>query len=385
MPPKQKKPAASKLGEGKLLNWSRELKSWIRIPQVGRGGKWRDFGPWRALLGRAYGSGRKRTMGGATSGTLLHYLSTSTSKEILAHLCDNPCSAKVWRDGLMHLERMAICPDKKRNRQETPGGEEETGGKDELALFRKEAAKDEGRRKEKKRKEKSKTPNREKDDKEKKKKKKRSRTPSRESGERKEKKSKKDGNKKEIKVKAKKELSQVLGQTGLDPSPEVRQVLLKRARRLIEGKKKKEDKKKRSKSKKGSSGSEEGSDSSLSSTSEAGEDLALDREELFQATSSVRKIAAQVPGGMCSSWIRDCQDYLLNSQAQVWGHTVGEVQPLSMQYFRTSPHGSRVSHRGLHGKISFYKPGRQRQQIWECKGRRALWRHQAECATQLRP
>ena len=236
---------------------------------------------------------------GTSSDSLLQFLATSNSKELLAHLCEDPCGARVWRDGLMRLDRLAICPEKRKedwmsNCKDTPfrEGQDEPG--DDLALLRREAEEAEKTRKEKRRKEKSRTPNREKEDKKKKKKKSRSGTPSREEGEKKKKKSKKEGNKKEIKVKANKELALVLGQTGLDPSPEVRRVMLKRARRLVEGKKKKEEKEK--KSKKASSGTDDEDESGSSTTSMAEGEQGLDRGEIFQTTSTVRRIANEVPG-----------------------------------------------------------------------------------------
>ena len=257
---------------------------------------------------------------GTTSEALLHFLSGSPSKEVLAHLCGEPCERKVWKDGLIHVEKLALCKEEdKAEWMENAKEVKETAvaglGVDDLAILRKEAEEAGKRKKEKK--------------------KRRSRSPVREQKDEEEKEKKKEEGKGGLRMKAKKELEQVLGATGLDPSPTIRRKFIKKARRLVEGKKKKKKKKKKSGGRSGSDSSTNEEESS-GDTSSSEKNQGLDREEIFKSTSAVRRLAAEYPGTLTASWIRDCQDYLLNSQGQVWTQTESQVQPVAVQFFRTN-------------------------------------------------
>ena len=256
---------------------------------------------------------------GTDSEALLAYLSGQTPRLLQVHLCQDPCENKLWKDGLFHLQKSSAWTsppeDWMRNLREVvppPGGE---GGGDELAALRAEA--EELRKKV-----------------EKKKKEKKSKSPKRKKREEKDEEEKKKKKVKKARIKAKKSLAAVLGQTGLDPDPEVRRYFAKEAKRMIQGKKKKK-KKKEKKSKSGSEGSSlSGSKKEDSSSSETGDVGALDQDDLFEATSSAKKISQAFPGVLASAWMKEVQSFLLTSQGQIWDMAETQVQPLAMQYFR---------------------------------------------------
>eukprot|EP00438_Fugacium_kawagutii_P019800 Skav234937 [mRNA] locus=scaffold2677:152512:155029:- [translate_table: standard] len=254
---------------------------------------------------------------GTKQEALLRYLSQAPGKELLVHLCDIPCSRLVWQDGVVHLEKaykvgddieewmsnaMAVVP--------PPEAEQPA---DELSLLRMEqdrlapgrGAEARGdTSKEKKRKKEPKEP------------------VDLEEGRVKASSSKKE------KGKHKKPLSDVFGGTGMDPCPQVRQKLRKKARRLN----KKEKKKKQRKGSSSSGSSTKKSQESSSSEGSLGEG---DRPgELFGETMLVRKIATKYPGVLCASWLRETQDNLMTSQGQLWSQVDGAVPPLAMQYYR---------------------------------------------------
>jgi hypothetical protein len=252
---------------------------------------------------------------GTSSASLLTYLTGRQPRHLSVHLCSDPCEEKIWRDGLMHLVKAQIWDKEEEdwmsNLKEVHIDSGEAPPGDELAGLRREAA-------------------------ELRDKKKKSRSPSRK---RKDKERRLDVDEemksKDYKIKAKKKLEDVLGMTGLDPDPATRRVFLRRAKRLVDGKKKKKKKKRKKKGGEGSSSdSESGSKgSSLSSSFSAGA-RGLEMEELFGSSSTAKRVAQEFPGVLTSSWIRECQDYLMNAQGQLWSQQETEVQPLAVQFFR---------------------------------------------------
>ena len=253
---------------------------------------------------------------GTSSASLLTYLTGRQPRHLSVHLCSDPCEEKIWRDGLMHLVKAQIWDKEEEdwmsNLKEVRIDSGEAPPGDELAGLRREAAELRD------------------------KKKKKSRSPSRK---RKDKERRLDVDEemksKDYKIKAKKKLEDVLGMTGLDPDPATRRVFLRRAKRLVDGKKKKKKKKRKKKGGEGSSSdSESGSKgSSLSSSFSAGA-RGLEMEELFGSSSTAKRVAQEFPGVLTSSWIRECQDYLMNAQGQLWSQQETEVQPLAVQFFR---------------------------------------------------
>ena len=265
---------------------------------------------------------------GTKSEVILHNLSGKRQKRLRVHLCGKTCEHRVWKEDVVHLvkvrkwekEAEAWMSNMKDVRMERGNAPEE----DELQALREEAREvtPPGREKKKKRKKsRSKSPKTGKDRK------------------KEEKKEKKKASSKSVRVKAKKGLEEVLGNTGLDPDPDIRRKLIKKARKLAEGKKTKK-KKKSKKDEKASSGEEgaesEDSDSEESTTTE---EKGLEQEELFGSVTSVKRISQEYPGVLTSSWIGDCQQYLLDAHGQIWNKEEGPVQPLAVAFYRNQMHG----------------------------------------------
>ena len=264
---------------------------------------------------------------GTMSESLLQYLSGTADKRIVVHLCGGDCSHKVWREDLVHLTKATrwktAAEDWMGNAREVailPGGE---GERDELRRVREEAIEMATPGVGRTRRSRTRSP--------KKKKKK-------EEAEEKKEKEKPEG--KKLKVQAEKSLEAVLGHTGLDPSQEVRKRFIKRARKLVQGKKyKKKSKKRKSRKNSSSPGETDSQASKTSSSSSSQEDKGIDQEDLFGGASSVRKVSQEYPGVLTASWIRECQRFLLDSQGQVWTKREGSVPPLAVQFFRNQMHG----------------------------------------------
>ena len=258
---------------------------------------------------------------GTTSDSVLKYLSGQENKTLRVHLCGKGCTHRLWQDDLIHLTKLSRwnkeAEDWMTNLNEVVPRREDPGGADELGLLRREAELEERKEEKKKKKEK------------------RSRTRSAKRKEKKRRSSSRDKEEKKrsIKIRAKKRITDVLGDTGLDPDPEYRKRLVRRARKIADGKKKKKKKKKKEGgSGSAGSGSQSGEASDSSSTHEEGRGVS--REELFGATSTAKKISQQYPGVLGAAWLQEAQDYLMDNQGQVWSQKEGEVPPLAVNYFR---------------------------------------------------
>lgn len=249
---------------------------------------------------------------------LLRYLSGQKKKEVLLHLCAEPCTHLVWKDGIIHIDQvekvgmhveewmtnaMAV--------REPAGLEDEI---DELAALRKEmedqppGVGDRDQEKEAVKKKRKK----EKEEKDKGKKEQAA----------------KSSSSRKMKVKARKEISEVFQATGMDPDPTVRRRFRKKAQRMQ--KRKKKIKKKKGSSLSGSTSEESGASSSSGhSTQEVGQP-----SELFGETSVVRKIGTKYPGVLTAAWVRESQDVLMTSQGQMWHQVEGPLPPVSVQFFR---------------------------------------------------
>ena len=252
---------------------------------------------------------------GTNSASLLTYLTGRQPRHLTVHLCGDPCEEKIWRDGLLHLVKAQLWDQEEEdwmsNLKEVRIDTGESPPGDELAGLRREAAE----LRDKKKKE-SRSPSRKRKDKER-----------RLSAD-------EEMKSRDYKIKAKKKLEDVLGMTGLDPEPATRRVFLRRAKRLVDGKKKKKKKRKKKGGEGMSSDSESGSQgSSLSSSFSVGA-KGLEMEELFGSSSTAKKVAQEFPGVLTASWIRECQDYLMNAQGQLWSQQETVVQPLAVQFFR---------------------------------------------------
>lgn len=251
---------------------------------------------------------------GTRQESLLRYLSGKADKEVLLHLCEQPCSRMLWADGVVHIETV----------KKVQGSPEEwmtnamvvkdplaaPQDVDELAALRADQARlppgmgeEESLEDKKKRKEK-------------------------EAKDRRKKESElKPTSSKKPKMRARKGLEEVFGSTGMDPDPGARRRLRHKAKRM---RKKKKTKKRKASSLSGSSSpGSNGSSSSEGSAQEAGQGA-----ELFGETLLVRKIGLRFPGVLSASWIQECQDVLMTSQGQLWSQVEGSLPPLAVQYYR---------------------------------------------------
>ena len=266
---------------------------------------------WKADAGEKY---LEVKVGGTQHEGLLRYLSGRLDKLVQVHMCPDPCKNRVWKDGLVHLEKMRRAPEPEEawmsnavEVERAPGDAEV----DELRRMREEAqqvAPPEVR---------GRSPNRRKSRSAEKRIRKKRRRSSEEEV------------RKEKESRAQKEVEALFSGTGLDPDPVVRRKQLRRGQRLADKRSKKKKKKSRKSSHRGSGGSSSSSDSRTS-----GQERGESRTSLFTETSTVKKLAMELPGVLAANWLEDCRTYLLDAQGMVWAKGEGAVQPLAVQFFR---------------------------------------------------
>ncbi|CAJ1329246.1 unnamed protein product [Effrenium voratum] len=121
--------------------------------------------------------------------------------------------------------------------------------------------------------------------------------------------------KKRVVLEGKKALKDVVGPTGLDPDPEVRKILLKRASRAVRKKRKRSD----------------DSSGRASSSSKSEEEP----EELFGCSTRPEEVGRRFPGVLAAEGIREMRASLLKNTGQLWDLEDGPLPPpLSTMYFR---------------------------------------------------
>ena len=254
---------------------------------------------------------------GTHSENILKYLSGVSSRLCEVHLCGDPCGARVWRDGLVHankikrieggreawMDNLQAAPKETLEEEEDVNEElRKEAEKARLELMRREKAEDapgkgaEGKRKKKKK-----------------------------SGKR---------------LKAsdgKKAVATVFSGTGLDPDPGVRKLAIKAAKKV-----RKKGKKKRRRS------SSSATSSSATSSSASSEEVM--GTEIFQGQRENLKLWKKVPGALSLSTIVEAQQSLLTRQGIQPDVSTAELPALMVQYYRSSlqptmsPALSRESH-----------------------------------------
>ena len=238
-------------------------------------------------------------------------------KEMRIHLCPEPCDKLVWSKDLIHGLRYRVqegpAEDWWTNLEEVPRDREraDPGGADPLHRLREEMDERE------KEGEIHYSPE--------------AAVPPGGKGEVGEEKGgrKRKRKKSRVKVLLEAPLKDVFKQTALDPDLEVRQELMKRARRIRKGKKKK---KKGSRSRSRGSSKEETEDSTDSSS--LGE-RHIATADLFESERRSWKIWRRVPGALTNAAIADMQDQMMTASGYVNRPAeVGAVAPVAAQYFR---------------------------------------------------
>ena len=248
----------------------------------------------------------KVSASGTRSDVLLKYL--SGCRELYLRLCPEPCDSKVWRDDLFHVEKIRMIPegDAKEGWMENLGEPPRApDGEDMNEKLRQEAEAErlrllgEGDRG-------------------------RGDGDPKEDAKKKEKKEKKEKEKKSIRSSAgKKGLQEVYGGTGLDPDPDIRKAVIRKAKKVRKSGKKKKKKKKDS------------SSSSSTSTSTSSTSLAANLE-LFEGEIETQRIWRRTPGALAFATVAEAQQSLLTRQGIHPDASSGTVPPILLQYYRTT-------------------------------------------------
>ena len=251
---------------------------------------------------------------GTQTEELLRAATGLPSREMVVHLCGTDCPGEPHAEDLLHVTKLKKLTDRDRegwmsNLKSPPGVRDED---DELARLREEHAarqafhpRGDGREREE-------IPAKEKD-----KKRRKSRSP--------------EKKKTKVKVVETKDLSVVLGTTGVDPDPSVRRRVKRRAAKMAQSKKSKSS----------------GSSGDTSSDSES--DTHLDTK-IFGGETKVVEIARKYPGALTCSTAEEVAETLVTQEGGIWDLQEGPIPPLFTRYFRAqlaskmSPAMARESH-----------------------------------------
>eukprot|EP00435_Cladocopium_sp_Y103_P065549 s527_g27.t1 len=239
---------------------------------------------------------------GTKSEALLRYLTGTKDRELTVHLCGSPCDAKVWREDLVHANRLKEAEARREDWMDNLGEmREEEREEDVNERLRKEAeeAREELQRREKTQQE------------------------AKESRlEKKKKKKKKSGH--QVKASAgKKELSLIYGGTGMDPDPTVRKQVIRKAKKV-----RKRGKKKRRRS------SSSGSSSSLSTSSTSSE--VIPEVDIFEGEKDSQRLWKRTPGALTLATILEAQQSLLTRQGVHPEVHKTALPPIMTQYYRSN-------------------------------------------------
>ena len=138
-----------------------------------------------------------------------------------------------------------------------------------------------------------------------------------ESKKKKDRKKKKKKKKAKLKVSGTKPLDSVFGNTCLDPKPEVRKTLKRRARKLAR--------------RKGAKASASSSSSSVDSSETTGE---AQVGRLFGEEVRVKRVAAAYPGALTLNTVEFMQSIIVQQTGQPWNMETAAIPPVFLQYWR---------------------------------------------------
>ena len=122
-------------------------------------------------------------------------------------------------------------------------------------------------------------------------------------------------------------LKDIFSRTGIDPDPQTRRTLMRKARKIRKGKKKKKGSRSRSREKE-----EQDSDSSTT-TSSLGEEI-IGSSELFEAERRALQIWKRIPGALSCGVIQDMRQSLMTAEGFLSAGSEGSLPPVASQYYR---------------------------------------------------
>lgn len=242
---------------------------------------------------------------GTQSEALLRWLGGHPGQPVVVDLCTSDCG-KVSKDGLVHAEKVKVWTKENQESWMENMEDVEKTPVDELEELRRRSEALGSKPKET----------------DKKKGKSHSSSSGSESEKRKEakkekKKKKKKRKKEERKIEGTKALAAVFGSTGLDPDNQVRQRVLRRAKRVA-----------KKKGRRNSSGS---SSSSRSSSSTREEEVP---SGIFGEEVRVKEVAKRCPGALSLSTVEQIQTSVVQQSGQPWQIERGSIPPLFSLYWR---------------------------------------------------
>ena len=241
---------------------------------------------------------------GTQSEHLLRHLTGVPGRVIRGHLCGEDCSQELASDNVAHLVKA------KRMRPEDEVGwmknllDSGRDEEDQLDVIRKEA-------------EEARSPSPRRDD-----------TPKERKLKKEAKKDKKKDERRERKRsrtppalrRGGRDLGVVLGNSGLDPSPQRRRRFLRKAKKMIrKGRKKRQ------------SSSPSGSSKVSSSSSQ---ETSVGAADIFGQSKMAKRIWKKCPGVLTATSLATMQEQLLTAQGQLWDLDKRELPPLFLQFFR---------------------------------------------------
>ena len=119
----------------------------------------------------------------------------------------------------------------------------------------------------------------------------------------------------------------LFNRTGVDPDPQVRKALMRKARKIRRGKKKKTGSRSRSREK------DEPDSDSTSSTSSLADEM-IGSSELFEAERRALQIWKRIPGALSCGVLQDMRQSLMTAEGFLSASSEGGLPPVATQYYR---------------------------------------------------
>ena len=270
--------------------WDEEVQGAFRVEEM------------KAKEGEVYLHGKLQ---GTENENLLNTATGIPGRKMTLHLCKDSCPGTPHREDLIHVQSFKELKAVREGRMTNLLGEEAEEPRDELRGLREEQMR---RRKERVAghlEGQGKEPEDVKDS-------------SSEEGSKKgkKKKKKKKKAKEKLKVEKQKDLSQVLGKTGVDPDPSVRRRIRRRASKIAKKKKSRH------------------SGSSSSSGSKDTEEESGGDSTLFGPSGHLMTISKRLPGALAAAAVEEAAETLITMEGGAWDLSQGPVPALFTRYYR---------------------------------------------------